>query len=154
VLLVEPDAARRKVAEANGIETIDPRADDPIATVNAWAGAAGADVAFEVSGTAAGVTTAVDVLAVRGRLVMVAIHSRSREVSLFQFFLRELELVGARLYQREDFVEAVRLMASGAIPAASLISRIEPLDRAAAAFDALEHGGVMKVLVDCQGLSR
>jgi hypothetical protein len=34
----------------------------------------------------------------------------------------------------------------------ALISRIEPLDNAAAAFAALGEGGnVMKVLVDCQG---
>jgi (R,R)-butanediol dehydrogenase / meso-butanediol dehydrogenase / diacetyl reductase len=98
------------------------------------------------------VATAVDALATRGRLVQVAIHPKPREVNLHRFFWRELTLVGARLYERSDFVAAARLLADGDIPAAALISRTEPLERAAEAFSALESGaGVMKVLVECGG---
>ena len=50
-----------------------------------------------------------DVLTTRGRLVMVAIHPKPKEIDLHRFFWRELEMFGARLYQREDFEEAVRL---------------------------------------------
>ncbi|RAO16978.1 zinc-dependent alcohol dehydrogenase [Micromonospora noduli] len=148
VLLVEPDPFRREVAEGIGIEAVDPRASDVVALVNDRTDGAGADIAFEVSGSPAGVTTAVDVLTTRGRLVMVAIHPQPREVNLHRFFWRELELLGARLYQRDDMVEAIRLVASGAIPARQLISRVEPVEAAGAAFEALEGGGVMKVLLD------
>ncbi|RAN99135.1 zinc-dependent alcohol dehydrogenase [Micromonospora noduli] len=148
VLLVEPDPFRREVAERIGIEAVDPRATDVVALVNDRTDGAGADIAFEVSGSPAGVTTAVDVLTTRGRLVMVAIHPQPREVNLHRFFWRELELLGARLYQRDDMVEAIRLVASGAIPARQLISRVEPVEAAGAAFEALEGGGVMKVLLD------
>ncbi|MBM7493445.1 2-desacetyl-2-hydroxyethyl bacteriochlorophyllide A dehydrogenase [Micromonospora luteifusca] len=148
VLLVEPDPFRREVAEGIGIDTVDPRSTDVVALVNDRTDGAGADIAFEVSGSAAGVTTAVDVLTTRGRLVMVAIHPQPREVNLHRFFWRELELLGARLYQRDDMVEAIRLVASGAIPARQLISRVEPVESASAAFAALEGGGVMKVLLD------
>ncbi|MEU8116499.1 alcohol dehydrogenase catalytic domain-containing protein [Micromonospora sp. NPDC048947] len=148
VLLVEPDPFRREVAEGIGIEAVDPRATDVVALVNDRTDGAGADIAFEVSGSPAGVTTAVDVLTTRGRLVMVAIHPQPREVNLHRFFWRELELLGARLYQRDDMVEAIRLVASGAIPAQQLISRVEPVEAASAAFEALEGGGVMKVLLD------
>ncbi|MET7710560.1 alcohol dehydrogenase catalytic domain-containing protein [Micromonospora sp. NPDC005413] len=148
VLLVEPDPFRREVAGGIGIEAVDPGSADVVALVNARTNGAGADIAFEVSGAAAGVTTAVDVLTTRGRLVMVAIHPKPREVNLHRFFWRELELLGARLYQREDMVEAIRLVASGAIPARQLISRVEPVEAATAAFTALEGGGVMKVLLD------
>ncbi|MEU7800883.1 alcohol dehydrogenase catalytic domain-containing protein [Micromonospora arborensis] len=148
VLLVEPDPFRREVAEGIGIDTVDPRSTDVVALVNDRTDGAGADIAFEVSGSAAGVTTAVDVLTTRGRLVMVAIHPQPREVNLHRFFWRELELLGARLYQRDDMVEAIRLVASGEIPARQLISRVEPVEAASAAFAALEGGGVMKVLLD------
>ncbi|WP_433317452.1 zinc-dependent alcohol dehydrogenase [Micromonospora sp. CA-269861] len=148
VLLVEPDPFRREVAGGIGIEAVDPRSTDVVALVNDRTDGAGADIAFEVSGSPAGVTTAVDVLTTRGRLVMVAIHPQPREVNLHRFFWRELELLGARLYQRDDMVEAIRLVASGAIPARQLISRIEPVEAAGAAFAALEGGGVMKVLLD------
>jgi len=149
--VVEPDPYRRTLAGELGFTTVDPAAPDLPGVLAEWTTGAGAAVAFEVSGAAAGVTTAVEALAVRGRLVQVAIHSVPREVSLHRFFWRELTLLGARLYHREDFETAVSLIAELHIPAAALISRVEPLGRAAQAFGALEAGAaVMKVLIDCQ----
>ena len=122
VLLVEPDGFRRQVATELGVEAFDPATTDVAALVNERTEGAGADIAFEVSGSAAGVTTAVDVLTTRGRLVMVAIHPQPRPVNLHRFFWRELELLGARLYQRDDMTEAIRLIATGAVAADRLIS--------------------------------
>ncbi|GHE67838.1 zinc-dependent alcohol dehydrogenase [Streptomyces capitiformicae] len=150
VRLVELSAHRRSLAEGLGLATWDPAADDIDALVGAWTADAGADVAFEVSGAAGGVDTAVEVLGVRGRLCLVAIHPRPREVNLHRFFWRELTLVGARLYDRSDFEKAVALVADGTIPADRLISKVVPLTQAPAAFEALESGGdVMKILLDC-----
>ena len=87
--------------------------------------------------------------ALGGTLVMVAIHTQPREVNLHRFFWRELEMVGARLYERRDFEEAAALIASGVVPAEELVSAVVPLEAAAEAFASLAHGGVMKVLVDC-----
>jgi 2-desacetyl-2-hydroxyethyl bacteriochlorophyllide A dehydrogenase len=155
VMLVEPDGFRRRVAGELGVEAFDPAATDVVATVNERTEGAGADVAFEVSGSAGGVTTAVDVLTTRGRLVMVAIHPQQRPVNLHRFFWRELELFGARLYQRDDMTEAIRLIATGAVDAKRLISRVGPIDTVTDAFAALESGGsVMKVLIDWQEQTR
>ncbi|MEV6823535.1 alcohol dehydrogenase catalytic domain-containing protein [Amycolatopsis sp. NPDC051102] len=151
VSLAEPDPFRRSVAEGLGLTALDPRAGHFSETVDRWTGGAGAAVAFEVSGAEAGVATAIGALATRGRLVQVAIHPAPRQVDLHRFFWRELTLVGARLYDRDDFAAAVGLLGEGAIPADTLISRTEPLDRAGEAFAALESGaGVMKVLIDCR----
>ncbi|MFJ9380899.1 zinc-binding dehydrogenase [Streptomyces sp. NPDC101455] len=150
VRIAELSAHRRALAEASGLTAWDPAVDDVPELVREWTGEAGAEVAFEVSGAAAGVDTAVDVLGVRGRLCLVAIHPRPREINLHRFFWRELTLVGARLYDRSDFEKAVSLVADGTIPAERLISKVVPLTEAPAAFAALEAGGdVMKILVDC-----
>jgi 2-desacetyl-2-hydroxyethyl bacteriochlorophyllide A dehydrogenase len=150
VRVVELNAHRRLLAQKLGLATWDPAAEDLPELVREWTGDAGADVAFEVSGAAGGVDTAVEVLGVRGRLCLVAIHPRPREVNLHRFFWRELTLVGARLYDRSDFEKAVALVADGTVPADRLISKVVPLTRAPAAFEALEGGGdVMKILVDC-----
>ncbi|MFE5791359.1 zinc-binding dehydrogenase [Streptomyces sp. NPDC056503] len=152
IRLVELGAHRRRRAGELGLVTLDPAAVDVAEAVRRWTGGAGADVAFEVSGAAGGVTTAVDVLGVRGRLCLVAIHPRPREVDLHRFFWRELTLVGARLYNRADFERAVALVADGTVPVERLISKVVPLVEAADAFKALEDGGdVMKILVDCGG---
>jgi threonine dehydrogenase-like Zn-dependent dehydrogenase len=66
-------------------------------------------------------------------------------------FWRELTLIGARVYDRSDFEEAVRLLASGHVPTEPLITSVEPLSRVAAAFEELEGGRGMKILVDCGG---
>ncbi len=155
VLLVEPNPFRRAVAQEIGLDAVDPQATDIVALVNERTAGAGADVAFEVSGAAGGVNTAVDVLTTRGRLVMVAIHPQPRPVNLHRFFWRELELLGARLYQRDDVAEAIRLIDDGAIPAHRLISQVLPVHEVDAAFAALESGGaVMKVLLDWRGAAR
>ncbi|MFF1720269.1 zinc-dependent alcohol dehydrogenase [Streptomyces sviceus] len=150
VRVVELSAHRRRLAEKLGLTTWDPASDDLPELVREWTGDAGADVAFEVSGAQGGVDTAVDVLGVRGRLCLVAIHPRPREVNLHRFFWRELTLVGARLYDRTDFEKAVTLVADGTVPAEQLISKVVPMAQAPDAFEALEGGGdVMKILVDC-----
>ena len=149
VLVLELDGYRRAIASRIGLHAVDPARSDVGRLVTKWTSGAGADVAFEVSGSASGVDTATEVLAVRGRLVLVAIHSVPREVDLFRLFWRELTVIGARVYEREDFEHAVQLVAGGQIPAAELITRIVPLDEVASAFAALERGGEVKVLVDC-----
>lgn len=151
VLVSEPNNFRRSVAQRLGLQTVDSAQPGIEATLDSWTGGAGADVAFEVSGSPAGLRAATHTLRVRGRLVVVAIHTQPVAVDLFRVFWRELELVGARVYERPDFQRAVELLATGAIQADELISAVEPLDRTPEAFAALESGAeVMKVLIDCR----
>jgi (R,R)-butanediol dehydrogenase/meso-butanediol dehydrogenase/diacetyl reductase len=151
IVLVEPNPARRALAERLGFRAFDG-ADGLVDAVRTWTDGAGADVTFEVSGSEGGVRTAVDLLGPRGRLVLVAIHGQPRPVDLHQFFWRELTLIGARLYDRSDFEKAVELVADGTIPAAQLISLVTPLSAVSDAFAQLGSGdaGLMKVLIDCR----
>jgi (R,R)-butanediol dehydrogenase/meso-butanediol dehydrogenase/diacetyl reductase len=150
VVVIEVDAGRRHAVAELGFEVLDPRAVDQVAWVTEWTAGAGADVVFEVSGAAAAVLGATDLARVRGRLVIVAIHPEPRPVNLQRVFWRELTLIGARVYQRADYETAVELLARGVIPADLLITRIEPIDRTMAAFEALASGQAMKILIDCQ----
>ncbi|WP_432562232.1 zinc-dependent alcohol dehydrogenase [Kineococcus sp. SYSU DK003] len=151
VVLSEPDPTRRALAADLGLHVVDPLAEDLAALTRDRTDGAGAAVAFEVSGSAPGLTAAVGALAVRGRLCLVGIHAAPREVDLHPFFWRELELLGARLYERGDVEEAVRLVAGGALPVGALVSHVLPLERVDEAFAALAGGGAVKVLVDCRG---
>ncbi|QIG39413.1 alcohol dehydrogenase catalytic domain-containing protein [Microbacterium sp. 4R-513] len=151
VLLIETDAARRERIAALGITTLDPLAVDQVAFVDEWTAGAGADVVFEVSGAARAVLGATSLAKVRGTLVIVAIHPTPREIDLQRVFWRELRLLGARVYQRTDFEEAVRLLESGSIATDAVITDIVTLDRIPEAVAQLEAGQAMKVLVDVQG---
>jgi 2-desacetyl-2-hydroxyethyl bacteriochlorophyllide A dehydrogenase len=150
VLTLEISEPRRAFAAKLGLATADPSTVDVEALVADWTEGKGADVAFEVSGAVAGLETALQSLAVRGRVVVVAIHPTPPPVNLFRVFWRELTLIGARVYERADFEEGLRLLASGAIPGAELITRVDALADVSAAFAELESGRAMKVLIDCQ----
>jgi 2-desacetyl-2-hydroxyethyl bacteriochlorophyllide A dehydrogenase len=149
ILVSEVSPFRRHLAVELGLRTIDPATHDLAATVTEWSGGKGADVAFEVSGSAAGVRALTDVLAVRGQGVVVAIHTEPTPLDLMAAFWKELDIRGARVYQQEDFEKAVALLAQGVIPADSLITDIVPLSQAEQAFERVASGGdVVKVLVD------
>jgi (R,R)-butanediol dehydrogenase / meso-butanediol dehydrogenase / diacetyl reductase len=149
VLVSEVSPFRRGLAAELGLRTIDPAADDLAAAVTEWSNGKGADVAFEVSGSAAGVRALTDVLAVRGQGVVVAIHTEPTPVDLMAAFWKELDIGGARVYQREDFEKAVALLADGVIPAESLITEIVPLSQTDRAFERVASGGdVVKVMID------
>lgn len=154
VLVVELDSNRRAAAEALGLRTLDPRETDQIESVEQWTDGAGADVVFEVSGAAAAVLGATSLAKVRGTVVVVAIHPEPRPIDLHRLFWRELRILGARVYEREDFEKAVALVAVGDIPVDALITAIAPLDEVGAAFETLESGKAMKILVDVAGTTR
>jgi len=151
VVVIELEPNRRQQIEQLGFTTIDPRETDQVAWVEQWTGGAGADVVFEVSGSAQAVLGATDLAKVRGTLVVVAIHPTPREINLQRVFWRELRLLGARVYQRTDFETAVELLRDGVIPAELLITRIVPIDQTAEAFADLENGRALKILVDVAG---
>ena len=151
VAVIELDPNRRAQVAALGFETLDPREVDQAAWVNEWTDGAGADVVFEVSGAAAAVLAATDLVKVRGTLVVVAIHPTPREINLQRVFWREITIRGARVYQRTDFEKAVELLSRGVIPADLLITKIVPLSQTQAAFADLENGQAMKILVDVKG---
>jgi threonine dehydrogenase-like Zn-dependent dehydrogenase len=71
-------------------------------------------------------------------------------MNLHRVFWRELTIIGARVYERQDFEQAVRMLAEGRIPADSLITAIEPLTSTSDAFLTLESGKAMKILIDVQ----
>ncbi|MGI9822942.1 zinc-dependent alcohol dehydrogenase [Agromyces sp. Marseille-Q5079] len=150
VAVIELDANRRAQVAGLGFETLDPREVDQVAWVEEWTGGAGADVVFEVSGAAQAVLGATALAKVRGTLVVVAIHPTPREIDLQRVFWRELRILGARVYQRTDFERAVELIADGTIPTDVLITKVVPLAETQAAFEDLEAGRAMKVLVDVQ----
>jgi (R,R)-butanediol dehydrogenase/meso-butanediol dehydrogenase/diacetyl reductase len=152
VVVVEPDAFRRSVIEGVGIPTLDLGGKDVADVVAGLNGGAGAEVTFEVSGTQPGLDTAVAALRPRGRLVAVGIHPQPREIDVKRIFWKELEIFGARVYERSDYDAAIHLIASGAVPADAIISRLVPVADTPEAFGALAAGGaVMKVLIDMTG---
>jgi 2-desacetyl-2-hydroxyethyl bacteriochlorophyllide A dehydrogenase len=150
VAISEVNPFRLKLAQEVGLEAINPAEMDLVEFVNRQTGGAGADVVFEVSGSAAGAAAMTGLPRTRGRIVIVGIHTEAPKVDLFRFFWRELKLIGARVYEAEDFDRAIELAASGELPLDRLITVTLPLEGLESGFRRMEGAGaVMKILIEC-----
>jgi 2-desacetyl-2-hydroxyethyl bacteriochlorophyllide A dehydrogenase len=150
VLVSEVNPFRIKLLRDFGVEVVNPEETDLVALVEEQTGAAGADVVFEVTSSKAGVEMMTKLPRVRGRIVVVAIFSQPPQVDLFKFFWREISMRGARVYEAQDFEEAITLAASDALPLDKLVTNVCSLDDLEWGLRQLEKGGeVMKVLIEC-----
>jgi 2-desacetyl-2-hydroxyethyl bacteriochlorophyllide A dehydrogenase len=148
VMVAEINPFRLGLLRSLGLDTVPPGL-DVVKFAHEWTGGPGVDVAFEVTGNAAAVRAVTDVVRVWGTVSIVAIHAEPMAVNLYQMFARELTMHGSRLYSREDWEEAIRLAAAGAVTLGPLVSRRIPLEALAEGMkEALAGGQVMKVLVE------
>ncbi|PKF60164.1 Zn-dependent alcohol dehydrogenase, partial [Psychromonas sp. psych-6C06] len=83
--------------------------------------------------------------------VMVAIHGQKKEVDLFKFFWKELKLIGARVYEKEDYEKAIRLITANELPFNEMITDVQPLKNIQRVFENIDKNpDGLKVLMDCQ----
>ncbi len=150
VMVAEVNETRLKMLADWGFEVVNPVKEKLEQKVSDFTNSAMADVVFEVSGSAAAVEAMTTVVNARARIVMVAIHGGGpRQVDLFKFFWSEIELLGARLYQEEDYEEAIRLAAGGKIPFDSLITKVSTLDHIQSVFEEIDQNPEgMKYLIE------
>jgi len=152
VVVSEVNPFRVSLARELGLEVINPLETDLEAFVAQRTGGVGADVVFEVSGSAAGAAMMTKLARTRARIVIVANFLPAPTVDLYRVFWRELRICGARVYQAQDFEKAIELMANKALPVHRLISARRPLEDLPWAFSQMESGGdVMKILIDASG---
>jgi 2-desacetyl-2-hydroxyethyl bacteriochlorophyllide A dehydrogenase len=137
ITISEINENRLAYAARLGFATLNPKTADVAKTIHEVTGGKGADVVFEVSGSQSGVDLMTAAAATHGRIVMVAIHAAKPQIDLFQFFWRELEMIGARVYHRADYDQAMQLLADGVVDCESFITDIQPLDAIQSAFEAL-----------------
>ena len=150
VTVVEINPFRLDFARELGFETLNPKEADAAEAVRAATGGSGADIVFEVSGSEAGALSMTAMARPRGRIVIVAIYPKPVPVDLHKFFWKELELRGARVYEKEDFDAAIALAASRELPLEKLITKVFPLDELQQAMEYPENAGnVMKILIKC-----
>ncbi|MEL6190962.1 MAG: zinc-binding dehydrogenase [Bacteroidota bacterium] len=152
VIISEVNEARISMLKELGFQVINPVTENLTGRISELTQQAMIDCVFEVSGSQAAVSTMTEVVNVRGRIVMVAIHGGGpRSVDLFKFFWSEIEMLGARLYQEEDYEEAIQIAASGHIPFDKLITKVTPLSDIQAVFEEIDQNPAgMKYLINCQ----
>lgn len=151
VIISEVNPVRVKMAEEFGFTTVNPTETDLVDFVRQQTENKLADVVFEVAGVQATVDIMTELAGIRGRIVMVAIHGQPKSVNLFKFFWKELRLIGARVYEEEDYEEAIALITVNQLPFEKMITATEPLSNIQKVFEQIDQNpDGMKVLMDCQ----
>ena len=150
IVITELDEKRRQLIESLGFVVLNPVETDLTAYINHWTNNKGADSIFEVSGSAQAVLESIELIKVRGKLIIVAIHPKPRPMNLQRVFWRELSIIGVRVYERSDFERAIQLINEGAIPSDQIISKVLPLSHISEGIGILEKGLAMKILIDVQ----
>ncbi len=149
VIISEVNENRVKLARELGFRVVNPVSEDLLEIIVEKTDGALADIAFEVAGVQPTLDIMTEVVGIRGRIVMVAIHGQPKPVNLFKFFWKELKLIGARVYEEEDYEDAIRLVNKKRLPLESLITAVEPLTSIQKVFEQIDSNpDGMKVLLD------
>lgn len=146
VLVSEPHAVRRQLAEAAGAQTVDPTAVDLHQAVAEHTAGLGADVTFEAAGLTSTVEQSIDLTAVGGTVVIVGVTSPSARATFrpHDVFRKELTITAAwgceTTFQRG--LQWLRRVDTGTI-----ITDSYPLAQVSDALSAARNGSSGKVLL-------
>ncbi len=154
VVVVEPDAGRRRLAASLGaVAAIDPGEDEWLDAVRAAVGGPGPDLVVECGGRVASATSAIAVTRRGGRVVLVGFPDHPGLFDFADVATAEKDVIGSlsHVYD-EDFAAAVDLLADGRVRVDALIThrlRLDVDDVVAQGFGRLAAGdrSAIKILV-------
>jgi len=151
VIISEVNPNRIAKAKELGFDAVSPIEVDLVEYVKSKTENRRADVVFEVAGVQPALDIMCEVAGIRGRIVMVAIHGVKKEVDLFKFFWKELNLIGARVYEKEDYEKSIELITANELPFEQMITDVQPLSNIQQVFENIDKNPEgLKVLMDCQ----
>jgi threonine dehydrogenase-like Zn-dependent dehydrogenase len=140
------ESKRARAERLGAVGTFDPTAADAIDTALGLLGGPAA-VVIDCVSRESSVAQAVDLVDKGGAVMIVGVADGATPVPLGLIQDRELALIGNLMYVRADFLAALHLLASGAVPVDEIISAEFDLEDAAAAFTASADAENVKVLV-------
>jgi len=111
-----------------------------------------ADVVFDCVSIQSTIDAAFDMVGRGGTVVMVGVPSQPVQIPSFRLQDRQIRLQCAATYMRENYEEAIRIIAPGGVDANQMITASFPLDSIVDAFAAVASGGNIKVLVTGDGV--
>ena len=111
IIISEPEATRRSVADDFGFETINPMDyEDVMTKINELTDGNGFDIVYEVSGSKAGVLLTTKACKIRGTIVSMGLSGLEYPFPIGQISFKEQTLVGSRTYSEPNFIRGVRML--------------------------------------------
>src|SRR5437762_1215276 len=136
VLALARTRTRLGLATALGAERVHAVAEGPLdVAARDFSGREGVDLVVETAGTPEAVTHALTLVRPGGRVVLTGLPHEPTSVEFFSVVRREVSITGSMIYQ-DEFPEALRLVADGAVRVGRLVTHRFPLADIAGAFAA------------------
>jgi 2-desacetyl-2-hydroxyethyl bacteriochlorophyllide A dehydrogenase len=106
-----------------------------------------ADVVFEAAGVAETINYAINVARVRGVIVQLGLPKVPPATDVMKISFKELSWIGSRVYNRWDYLAAIKLIRYGKINREALVTHVLRLEKGASGFDILNRGEGIKILL-------
>jgi 2-desacetyl-2-hydroxyethyl bacteriochlorophyllide A dehydrogenase len=151
VLITDVSEHRLDIAQQVGIPLVSNAQKETLAEASKRVfGSEGFDVALEAVGSADTMNQAIATIGKGGTIVVVGVFGSKPAIDMARAGEHELHLIGSLMYLREDYEQAVKWIASGAIQTGPLESEHFPLERYLDAYRYIDGKGAlsMKVFVD------
>ncbi len=151
VLISEVSDRRLAVARECGLARVHDARSGPLSeAAEAAFGEDGFTRAFECAGVEATINAALESIEKGGTIVQVALYGQRPTAHLALLAEHEKSLIGSMMYRKDDYLDAIEMIASGKIVAGPLISRHVPMGEYLSAYEIIEREGdeVMKVMWD------
>jgi alcohol dehydrogenase len=150
VIALDPDANRRDVAQRVGAtDAVDAAADDARKQTLALTDGYGVDVAIEAVGIPATFQMCIDLVRPGGHVANVGVHGAAVDLDLQSLWIQNI-VISTGLVNTTSLPMLLRLVASGRLPAAELVTHRFALADIASAYDTFGRAaetGALKVLM-------
>lgn len=147
VVVSEPSASRRAIAEALGFELLD--ATDPVADVMSRTHGRLASVVFDAAAAAPVARMLTSLVHPEGTIAIVGTYGTPTAIDLQAVMFKELTIVGHRTYLPADIDAALTILAEDQQLLAPLMSGTVSAGEVPQAVAALTSGQGMKYVVEC-----
>jgi (R,R)-butanediol dehydrogenase / meso-butanediol dehydrogenase / diacetyl reductase len=136
--------ARLKLAESLGLTAV-KAGDDLLAVVMKLTEENGADLLFECAGHPSSAREMTSLVRPRATIVNLGVFKKPVELDMQAVNFKEIQIIGSRVYEREDFHEAVNLALQ--LPLERIVSHVFSLSDVALAFEQFRSSEACKVII-------
>jgi len=146
VIFSEVATDRLNMARTKGFLAINALVQDVEAEIMAITSKKGVDVVFDAAGVPSTAELSTRIIKIRGQVVVVGVFNEPPLVDYRTVIARELDIIGVRVYNFEDYQIAVDMIYNKKLKMDDIVTHIFKLEEAESAFEIMERGKGMKIL--------
>ncbi len=151
VLITDISDYRLNIAKQCGIEGVLNVSKIPFKEgLQSYFGDEGFQVGFEAAGVQASLEVLMQYVEKGGEVIILGVYSQNPVVNMYYLGEHELNVLGSMMYRHEDYLAAVKMIASGKIKIDPLLTKKFPFEKYTDAYRFIEQKGdqAMKVMID------